>query len=147
MKKILAYLVSAAALLAGPAAAAGAHERYDGSYDDPYSLPDYGYGYGYGYGQYPAYPYPGQAPYDGRAPENYRRSGYGGTCDDAAAGALVGGLAGAVIGREIAKDGHHHRRYHTWTYRRHHGGDKAAGTLIGGMLGAVVGGAIASNNC
>ncbi|MEO8547262.1 MAG: glycine zipper 2TM domain-containing protein, partial [Sphingomicrobium sp.] len=70
----------------------------------------------------------------------YGGYGYNGyRCGNPAAGAVVGGVAGAVIGNQIADSGH--RRY----YRRSN--DRAAGTLIGGVLGAVVGSAIAQGNC
>jgi len=49
-----------------------------------------------------------------------------------AAGAIVGGAAGALIGREIGRDGRGYR------YRYHRGGG-TAGALIGGALGALVG--------
>ena len=45
-------------------------------------------------------------------------------------GAIVGGAAGALVGREIARDG---RRY------RYRGGNGTVGALIGGAVGALVG--------
>ena len=53
---------------------------------------------------------------------------------DGTTGAIVGGGAGALVGREIGRDGRHYR------HRGHGGG--TAGTIIGGVIGAVVGSAI-----
>lgn len=76
-----------------------------------------GYGqayYGRGYGQaYYGRPYRG----------NYR-------CSDGTTGAIVGGAAGALLGREVARGGRHR-------YRR--GGDGTVGAIIGGAVGALVG--------
>ena len=58
-------------------------------------------------------------------------------------GAAVGGVAGAVIGSEVADGGH---RYNRYGYRRHDG-DRTTGAIVGGAIGAVAGGAIASDNC
>ena len=69
--------------------------------------------------------------------------GYRQNCDgNTAAGAAIGGIAGAVLGSSVARGGHY-----SYRYGRYHHGDRTAGALIGGALGAVVGGAIASNSC
>ena len=47
-------------------------------------------------------------------------------------GLIVGGAAGALVGREIARDGGRHR------YRRG-GGSGTVGAIIGGAVGALVG--------
>jgi hypothetical protein len=105
------------------------------AYAPGYAYPGYAYGYGYpayNYGYaYPGYGYPGYAPY------GYR-------CGNPAAGAVAGGLAGAVIGSAVSDNrGIHHTRY-GYRYR---GGNGAAGAIIGGVLGAAVGGAVASDSC
>ena len=53
---------------------------------------------------------------------------------DGTTGAIVGGGTGALIGREIGRDGRH--------YRRRGGGGGTTGTIIGGIIGALVGSAI-----
>lgn len=109
---------------------------YNGGYGAYGGYSPYGYGgyspYGYGYGAYSPYGYGYGSPYG--------YGGYGYRCGNPAAGAAVGGLAGAVIGSEIADSGRH--RYY---YR--HNGDRAAGAIVGGALGAVVGGVLTSSNC
>ena len=138
MKKTIAYLLAVAAVLVDPALAS-AQERHD----------SFNHYYAYGYRPYPPYPVGGYYPdpvygYPYGYQPYYHQSDYGRTCDDAAAGALLGATAGAVIGREIAKNDHR-KRYHTWSHRRR--GDKLAGTLVGGALGAIIGGALGSTNC
>jgi hypothetical protein len=67
------------------------------------------------------------------APRRYRsRYGYGRGygCDDGTSGAIVGGTACALIGREIGRDGRGYRR------GRNSG---ATGAIIGGAIGALVG--------
>jgi Glycine zipper 2TM domain len=84
-----------------------------------------------GPGYYPGYY--GRGYYD--SPRYYRSSYYGGRgyyrCDDGATGTIVGAGAGALIGREIGRDG---RRYR---YRGRNSG--TTGAIIGGALGALVG--------
>jgi hypothetical protein len=99
-------------------------------YASGYGYPAYAYGYGYPAYNY-GYGYPGYAPY------GYR-------CGNPAAGAVAGGLAGAVIGSAVSDRGGIHRTRYGYRYRR---GDGAAGAIIGGVLGAAVGGAVASDNC
>lgn len=78
--------------------------------------------------------------------------------DNRAAGALIGALAGGVLGVAIAdNDDHYHRghrgyrghrgRWHRGHrgYRHNDDGDEIAGALIGGVLGAVVGSEIAGS--
>jgi hypothetical protein len=138
MFRKIALALSAAAMTALPVAAE-AHGYYGGY---GYGYPSYGYG-GYGY---PAYGYGnyGYRPYGysyGYRPSYYGYDRY--RCNrNTAAGALIGGVAGALIGRSVARGGHYSYRY---GYYRH--GDRRAGTLIGGAVGAVAGGAIASSNC
>lgn len=62
-----------------------------------------------------AQPYPGYS-YDGRNPCQEKQH------DNGTAGALLGGVGGALLGNSIA-----------------HGGGRAGGTIIGGVAGAVVG--------
>ena len=73
----------------------------------------YGRSYGQGYGR----------GYYGR--NRYRR----GHCGNGTTGAIVGGAAGALLGREVARDGRRYRR----------GGDGAVGAILGGAVGALVG--------
>ena len=113
------------------------YRRYRGRYYRPrtrvnvyYGYPAYGYGYGYpGYGYggyYPSY-YGGY--YDGYPRGYYRRGRY--RCGSGTTGAIVGGATGALIGREIGRDG---RRYR---YRGR--GSGTTGAIIGGAIGALVG--------
>jgi hypothetical protein len=107
----------------------------------PYGYSPYGYAYPYGYG-YPAYyGYPGYA-YGYGCPA-YGYGGYYG-CGNPAAGAVAGGLAGAVIGSAVSDRDRIHRTRFGYRYRR---GDGAAGAIIGGVIGAAVGSAAASGNC
>jgi hypothetical protein len=128
MFKKIALALSAAAMTAIPVAAE-AHGYYGGY---GYPAPAYGYGYpSYGYAA-PAYGY--QPSYYGY--DRYR-------CNrNTATGAVIGGVAGALLGRSLARGGHY-----SYRYDRYRHGNRTAGTLIGGAVGAVAGGAIASNNC
>ena len=102
-----------------------------------YSYPSYGYSYGSAYG----------SPYYGNSYGSYygsSRYGYNGyRCGNPTAGAAIGGVAGAVIGSQVADSGHNRYRY----YRHRSNGDRTAGAIIGGVIGAIAGGAIASGNC
>ena len=155
LRKItLGTLAAATALTALPAAAdaQGRHRGYYGRHDG--GGYDRGYRRGYGGGDYyryryyrprsytrvyvgPAY-YPGYydaypAYYGGGY---YRGGGYYGRgyydCDDGTSGAIVGGAAGALVGREIGRNGRGYR------YRYHRGGG-TTGAIIGGAIGALVG--------
>lgn len=112
-------------------------------YVQTYYPPAYYGGY-YGPGYYDSYygPYPDRYRnryyrdryYRGR----YYRSGYYGRryrCDDGVTGAIVGGTAGALIGREIGRDGRR-GRYGRYGNRR---GGGTTGAILGGALGALVG--------
>ena len=117
----------------------GAPFGYYGAYGYPYGYgyAPYAYGYpAYGYG----YGYPVYAGYGYGYPGYY---GYGYGCNPAA-GAVAGGLAGAVIGSAVSDRDRIHRTRFGYRYRR---GDGATGAIIGGVLGAAVGGAVASDNC
>jgi hypothetical protein len=93
-----------------PAYYGGYYPAYYGpSYYDPYYAPAYYRGGYYGRGYY------------GR--------GYG--CDNGTTGAIVGGAAGALVGREIGRDGR--------GYRYRHRGSGTTGAIIGGALGALIG--------
>jgi Glycine zipper 2TM domain len=86
---------------------------YGPSYYNSYYGPSYyrgGY-YGRGYGR------------------GYYRGGY--RCDNGTTGAIVGGAAGALVGREIGRDGR--------GYRYRHRGSGTTGAIIGGALGALIG--------
>ena len=99
--------------------------------------PGYGYG-GYNDGYY------GQR-YDRRydrrqAQRYYDDSRYYGRRCSGTTGTIVGGVAGALIGREVAKG-----RRDYYGYRR--GGDKTAGAIIGGAVGALVGREVGKRSC
>lgn len=93
---------------------------YDRHYRGGYGYPQQGYAYpqqGYAYPQR-GYAYP-QRGYD------YRQR-----CGSGTTGAIVGGAAGALVGREISRGGRN--RY----YGRNNG---TTGAIIGGAIGALVG--------
>ena len=113
------------------------YPRYRGYYPRTTVVVAPGYYGGYGYDPYyyggyayPAYP----AYYGGR---RYYRDDY---CGDGVTGAVIGGGAGALIGREIGRDGNRYRRYGN----RHSG---TTGALIGGAIGALVGSSIERSDC
>ena len=143
-KFILGAAASLSALTLLPGAAQADHrdgyygDRYDGRYYDSRSRrgyygdryddgryrryrrgDDYGRGYdGYGYGRgYDRYGY-GDRYYRGRR------------CGSGTTGAIIGGAAGALVGREISRDGRRFRR---------RGGSGTTGAIIGGAIGALVG--------
>ncbi|MFV8781925.1 glycine zipper 2TM domain-containing protein [Microbulbifer sp. SA54] len=58
------------------------------------------------------------------------------------AGAIIGGLIGAAVGRNIGHDGH---RRHGWR-RHHHHASKGAKTVAGAAVGAAIGSAISRSN-
>jgi len=94
---------------------------YRGVYHDPYYRGGYDRGY-YGRGYY-GRTYGYRDPYYGR--RSYRRCGSGTT------GAIVGGAAGALLGREVARGGSYYR------YRGR--GNGTVGAIIGGAAGALIG--------
>lgn len=122
---------SLAALVALPGAAQADHR--DGYYSDR----GYDRHYGDDYRRYRRGDYYGGARargYDrGYDRRYYGRNEYyrGRRCGSGTTGAIVGGAAGALIGREVARDG---RRYR---YRR--GNDGTVGAIVGGVVGALVG--------
>ncbi len=140
LKKItLSAAVAASALVALPSAAQADHrdgyygDRYERSYrGDRYDRGGY-YGdrYDRGYSDRGYYgrnqAYYGDRYYDGR-----RCSGTTGT--------IVGGIAGALLGREIDRSGSRSRYY-----GRRDGG--TTGAIIGGAIGALGGRAIDKSSC
>lgn len=66
--------------------------------------------------------------YDRRYARNYDRGYYNRRCGSGTTGAIVGGVAGALLGREIDRGGSRYR------YR-----DGTTGAIIGGAAGALVG--------
>jgi hypothetical protein len=100
-----------------------------------YYAPSYGYGYypgyygGYGGGYYGRGYYNSGYGYGGRG--YYGRSRY--RCGDGTTGAIVGGATGALVGREIGRDGRGYRG----RYRGR--GSGTTGAIIGGALGALIG--------
>jgi len=153
-KLILGFAASLTALFVLPAAAAaqgyyrdGYHHarHYDGYRGDRVRRGDIrryerrahrralrrAYRRGYAAPVYYGRPYYGRAYY---APVPYARAYYGRPyrgrhyrCGNGTTGAIVGGAAGALIGRDIARDG----------YRRR--GDGTVGAILGGAVGALVG--------
>jgi hypothetical protein len=122
MTKMITTLAAIATLGSAVAAApAIAHERY---------------GHGYGYGQQPAYGYDARygngygydARYD-RGPREWRGSDGRTYCrkKDGTVGLIVGGAAGALIGRGL--DG---------------GYNRSTGTILGAAAGALIGKELAS---
>jgi len=138
-KIILAAAAATAGLTALPAAASADHGR-DGYYDRG----GYERGY-YDRGRYDDRRYDDRRGYDRR----YRGARYDGSydgygyrddrryrrCGSGTTGAVIGGAAGALLGRDIARG--NRGRY----YRR--GGDGSTGAIIGGAVGALVGREIA----
>lgn len=121
MRKSLLTLCAAATALTGFAAVPASAQYY--RYDDSYDRSDYRYDrrddrrdYRRDYRRYD-----NRYDYDRR---NYRR------CDNGTGGTIIGGVAGALAGREIAG-------------RR---GDRTAGAIIGGAIGALAGRAIDRSN-
>ena len=156
-KTIIGVIAAATAFVAIPTAAEAQYYR-DGYYGrdrdgyrhrrhrsrtriyvQTYYPPAYYGGY-YGPGYYDPYygPYPDRYYRDRYYRGRYYRGAYYGRrgyyhCDDGVTGAIVGGTAGALIGREIGRDGRRGR----YGYRR--GGSGTTGAILGGALGALVG--------
>lgn len=135
-KYFVGTAVSLSALVMVPSVAAADHRdgyysRYDdgGYYRDGrrrYQRGDYYRGRGYDrYYRGRAY-YEPAGSYGGYDDRRY----YGrGRCGEGTTGAIVGGAAGALVGREIARDG---RRYRNR-------GSGTVGAIVGGAVGALVG--------
>lgn len=133
LKKIL---LGAAALTASATALPAAAEAQGYYRDSRYARNYDGYGYRGGYYDRGYYNRGYNRNYYGRGynrnyygrnqySRNYRRCGSGTT------GAIIGGAAGALLGREIARGD---RRY---GYRR--GGNGTVGAIVGGGVGALLG--------
>jgi hypothetical protein len=145
LKKLVlgaAALFATATALPAAAEAHGYRDgyRYSRHYDAPRYDPYYrgydrrGY-YDRGYYDRGAYQrgYPGGG-YYGQTygyRDSYRGRRTYGRCGNGTTGAIVGGAAGALLGREIGRGG----RY--YGYRR--GGSGTVGALIGGAAGALIG--------
>lgn len=129
MRNAILIAATAASLAMVPATA---EARYYGGYgysNGYYPQPSYNNGY-YGNGGYY-----GQGAYgNGYYGNGYGYDGYYGNgyyrCKSGTGGAIVGGAAGALIGREIERS---NNRY---SYRRHSG---TTGAIIGGVIGALAG--------
>ena len=121
-KTLLIASAAAPTLVAVPAAAEA--QGYYGGYQQPYyGAPAYGYGYQQPYRQR----YYGQQRYRG-----HRRD----RCGNGTTGLIVGGAAGALLGREVERSGSRNRYYG----RRNSG---TTGAIIGGAIGALVGRGVA----
>lgn len=133
MLKYALIAAGAASLFALPAAADARHRNYYPRYGGYYSQPYYGSPY-YG-GRYYGDRYYGNRYYGNRyyGSRHYRR--HRDRCGDGTAGLIVGGAAGALLGREIdrgSRRGYYGRR-----------GSGTTGAIVGGALGALVGREIA----
>lgn len=130
LKKIIlgvAAVSATAVALPASAEARGYRDRYySRSYQnyDPYYRGSY-YNEGYRDRAYYGRSYGYRDRYYGR--RSYRRCGSGTT------GAIIGGAAGALLGREVARSSG--RGY----YRYRRGGNGTVGALIGGAAGALIG--------
>jgi hypothetical protein len=141
-KIIIAAAAATAGLTALPATASADHGNRDGYYDNR----------GYDRGSYDRRDYDRRY-YDRRGAysrgyrtQGYRTQGYGNyygnsygyrdgrgyrNCGSGTTGAIIGGAAGALLGREVSRSGG--RGY----YRR--GGSGTTGAIIGGAVGALIG--------
>ena len=122
-------LSAAAAAVALTAIPAAADARYR-DYRNEQSYRNQGYygndGY---YGQNQGYYGRSQGYYGNRYNNGRRCSGTTGT--------IVGGVAGALLGREISRNGSRFRR----------GGGGTTGAILGGAIGALAGRAVDKNSC
>ncbi|WP_300973959.1 glycine zipper 2TM domain-containing protein [Sphingomonas sp. LHG3406-1] len=89
---------------------------------------------------YPGDPYYGR--YDNRYDRGYNgRTYYGNRCSGTT-GTVIGGVAGAVVGSQIAGG---RRTYDYYGNRR--GGSSATGAIIGGAVGALLGRKVDKDSC
>lgn len=105
----------AALVMAAAPAAADAHRYYGGGYGG------YGYSRGYDNGGYYGRGYYGRSSYYG----DRGYYGYHHRCHDGTGGAILGAVAGGLLGNAVAGRG-----------------DRTVGTVIGGGLGALAGNSI-----
>ena len=135
---LLALVGVSAAVPSAAEARGGYHRGYDYGYYDLYQAPrHYGYaprGYGYAPRHYGYYDRGYHVPrHYGRPRYAYRDRYYGRgyRCGSGTTGAIIGGAAGALLGREIGRGG---RGY--YSYRR---GNGTTGAIVGGAAGALLG--------
>ena len=125
-KFTLAAAAGAVAITAMPAAASA---QYRGGYDD--------YRYEQSY-RGDRYRYQRGDNYYGRNQAYYGNRNYNGQRCKGTTGTIVGGIAGALLGREIAQgSGRGFRR----------GGSGTTGAIVGGAIGALAGRAVAKSAC
>ena len=121
--------LSAVSMVALPTAANAGHRSYnDGYVDNGYYDGGYDQGYsgnGYDDGYYGDRVYRGRDNDDRHYNRNYRQR-----CGKGTTGLIVGGAAGALLGREAG------RSRDRYGYRR---GSGTTGAIIGGALGALIG--------
>ena len=143
LKKItLSAAVAASALVALPSAAQADHrdgyygDRYERSYrGDRYDRRGYSGNQGYyGNGGY----YAGNQGYYGRSQGYYGDRYYDDRRCSGTTGTIVGGIAGALLGRGIDRSG-------SGRYGRRDSG--TTGAIIGGAVGALAGRAVDKGNC
>jgi hypothetical protein len=135
-KKIaLATVAAATALTMAPTAADAQGYGYSNGYNRSYSGHNRGYSnYNRGYNGYNNQSYGNGYYNQGYAYQNSRSNryyGYGRRCSGTT-GTIVGGVAGALLGRGITRNG-----YHSGT----------TGTILGGALGALAGRAVDKDSC
>jgi hypothetical protein len=143
LKKILLGTAAIAATFTALPASAEAHGRHRGGYYRPVYHPVY-----YRPVYHPVYrpvyyrPVYHPRPYYSRGyfpsglayRDSYRGDGYyRHRCGSGTTAAIIGGAAGALLGREIGRSGRHGYR----GYRR--GGSGTTGAIIGGAAGALIG--------
>lgn len=113
-----ALAIGSASLIAAATPAMARHHHYNDGY----------YGSGYGYNQYRGYRgdsgrYYGRTGYDRPVYYNGYRGDRGYRCrDNGTGGAVIGAIAGGLLGSQVAERG-----------------DRTTGAVVGGALGAVAG--------
>jgi hypothetical protein len=123
----LSAAAAAVALTALPATADARHRDY--RYEQSYRNQGY-------YGQNDPY-YGRNQGYYGRSQGYYGNRNYNGRRCSGTTGTIVGGVAGALLGREISRNGSRYRR----------GGSGTTGAILGGAIGALAGRAVDKSSC
>ena len=137
-KKTLIALTAAAATIAVPGVASAQYypapqPYYGGGYNGgAYGNGYYGRG-GYGGGYY------GNGGYYGGGYNNGYYGDYRGQRCSGTTGAIIGGVAGALLGREITRDDRNR-----WGHRRNNG---TTGAIVGGAVGALIGNQVDKSSC
>lgn len=136
LKKTALFAAAAASTLVAMPAAAEA-QRY-GYYDSRYDRYDSRYNRAYNDRYASRDRYYGSRSYDnGYYNRNYNNNYYGQRRCSGTTGTIVGGVAGALLGREITRSNSRYGR----------GNSGTTGAIIGGAVGALAGRAIDKSNC